>query len=163
MRKSLGALLLLVAFAGASPACECRPPGGNEAAEWRMHWDDARAVVIAEIVGESSEPATAWFSRNHVVGFSSPLRRRPLLQLIVRHRWKGDLADGSTFVVEKVDGATCGYEGWPKGRYHLLYLRKSKHWLAVLCGLSHSVVEVASAVKEQDAEIARFLGKPATH
>lgn len=164
MRKSLCALALLATLSGISQACECRPPGKNEAAEWRAHWNDAQAVVIAEIIGQSSEPVTAWFSRNHVIGYRSPLRRRPLLQLVVRHRWKGGLMDGAVFVADKVDGPACGYERWERSRYHLLYVTQGKHWVASLCGLSEPVLDVASAIKEKDEEIARFLGgqnKPA--
>jgi len=156
MRKSFWALVLLATCAGTSSACTCILSGDDEAADWRRHWNDSHAVVIAEIVGQSSEPVTAWFSRNHVIGHSSPLRHRPLLQLVVRHRWKGQLMEGTVFVANKVEGAACGYESWERSRYHLLYLKQAKHWVASLCGLSEPVLDVTSAIKQQDAMIARL-------
>lgn len=157
MHRSLSALLLASAC-GASSACTCQRLGDEEAVAWRQAWDGARAVVMAEVVRQSSEPATPWLSRDHVLGFESPLRRRQLLHLVVKRRWKGELAEGASFAAERVEGSLCGYERWHQGRLHLLYLDKRGHWVASLCSPSHPVVDAASAVKQLDAEIARHLG-----
>ncbi|MFG6431289.1 hypothetical protein [Roseateles sp. LYH14W] len=162
MRELLLAVTLLAAAAGSVQACSCVPPGDDEAAYWRERWAFSQAVVLAEIMGESSEPTTSWLSRDHVLGWHSPLHLRPLLHLVVKHRWKGDFAVGTALVVEKVDGSMCGYERWTQARHHLLYLTKNKHWVASLCGMSHPVFDTASAIRKQDAEIARFLRDEST-
>lgn len=161
MRELFLAVTLLAAV-GTAQACSCVPQGADEAVYWRERWAFSQAVVLAEIVGESSEPTTSWLSRDHVLGWHSPWRRRQLLHLVVTHRWKGDFATGEALVVEKVDGAMCGYERWTQARHHLLYLTKNKHWVASLCGMSHPVFDTATAIREQDAEIARFLRDEST-
>jgi hypothetical protein len=156
MRDRLLVFTLLLTVAGASHACTCMRPGKDVATEWNEQWNASPVVVLTEIVGESSEPATSWLSRAHVLGRASPLHRRPLLHAVIHHRWKGNLAVGATVVIEKVDGAMCGYERWWQSRYHLLHLNKRERWVAGLCGLSRPVPDVERGVGEQDAEIARL-------
>ncbi|MGM9480093.1 hypothetical protein ACS5PN_02765 [Roseateles sp. NT4] len=161
MHKRIALALLLTSLAGTSLACTCMRPE-DEAADRQRQWADAQVVVLAEVVGESSEPSTRWFSRNHVLGHDSPLRRRALLHLVVKHRWKGELTETSAFVVEKVDGSLCGYESWGQSRQHLLYLSRAGHWRAGLCGLSHPAPDATEAIQAMDAELAsRLAERPA--
>ena len=158
MARTLIVLMLLASTSGVSQACTCQASGEDEAANWRQAWEDARAVVMAEVVRQSAEPATSWLSRDHVLGFESPLRRRRLLHLVVTHSWKGELVQGAPFVVEKVDDSLCGYGRWHQSHLHLLYLRKRGHWVAGLCSPSRPVADAASAIRRLDAEIARYTG-----
>lgn len=158
MHRPLRIALLLLGMVGCAQACTCMRPD-DEIADWRRQWSAAEAVVLAEVVGASSERRTRWFSRDHVLGHDSLLRQRPVLHLIVKHRWKGGLKEGASFIVEKVDGSTCGYERWHQSREHLLYLSKRGPWQAGLCGLSHPAPDSNDAIRKMDAKLASYLGQ----
>lgn len=163
MRKVLLTALLVSSLAGPAAACTCLAYDPEDPAHWRQDWQAAEAVVLAEITGQSTEPAVPWFSRRHVLGTDSPLRRRIVLSLRVTHSWRGPLAAGTPIRVAKVDGASCGYERWWASRVHLLYLRRGEPWLAGLCSPSRPVTDPAEAIRQMDAEIARHVGALPLH